>query len=54
MLNVASERARELSAVFVTVDDSLKAQARKYCPNTHFVSRPDILVTAFNRIARRG
>lgn len=40
------------TALFVTTDEQLRARVRAVAPGAHFVSQPDILVTALHRYAQ--
>ncbi|MCF8331961.1 MAG: hypothetical protein K9H84_05880 [Bacteroidales bacterium] len=49
------EKSRELntstSAIFVTREKTLKDKVKSICPDSYFVSSPDILVTILNQIS---
>jgi hypothetical protein len=54
MVPASMAKTTETWAVFVTKDPELKAKVQDQCPNTYFVSGPDMLVGILNRLAKGG
>lgn len=51
MVETAMKKSEQTRAIFVTEDKELKNRVRSVCPNTLFVSEPDILISILNKIA---
>ncbi|MGC9337695.1 MAG: trehalose 6-phosphate synthase [Candidatus Cloacimonadia bacterium] len=54
MVMAAKEKTADVYTIFVTEDNNLQEKVLSVCPNTFFVSSPDILVTILNKISKRS
>jgi hypothetical protein len=54
MVIASVEKSSGTSAIFVTEDEDLKGEVRKVCPNSFFVSKPDILVSILYELSKEG
>jgi hypothetical protein len=52
MVSVSMENTTDTWAVFVSDDDELKRKVMAVCPNSFFVTQPDILVSLFNILSK--
>lgn len=53
MVSVSIENTADTWAVFVTDDNELKQKVIAVCPNSFFVTQPDILVSLLNNLSNR-
>ncbi|MCK4799179.1 MAG: trehalose 6-phosphate synthase [Spirochaetes bacterium] len=51
MLIASIKKTNNTWAIFVTEDNDLKQEVIKICPNSLFVSNPDVLVTILNKLS---
>ena len=51
MLAITMNKRNNTYSIFVTEDNELKEDVRKICPDSFFVSNPDILVAILNNLA---
>jgi hypothetical protein len=54
MVKASLKKSSHISAIFVTEDEDLKAKVQKVCPDSFFVSRPDILVSILHHLSKTG
>lgn len=52
MINAALEKTKDTWAVFVTDNNELEEKVNKSCPNSLFVSTPDILISTLNDLGK--
>lgn len=50
MIKAAQKKTRDVCTIFVTEDTILQEKVSSLCPNSFFVSNPDILVTIFSKL----
>ena len=52
MVSASMEFSQDTWTIFVTKDEELKKQIKEACPNTFFVSEPDVLVALLNKLGK--
>ncbi|MCQ9205563.1 MAG: trehalose 6-phosphate synthase, partial [Omnitrophica bacterium] len=52
MISAAMKKTKDTWSIFVTTDSRLKGKVTQTCPNSLFVSTPDILVAILNNLGK--